>query len=172
MNKAHFILVSLLFIIMFIFAFSCKKSENVDEQWYLSGADSLIIVNEIILLTDNWAKSNSNMNTNEATQFWDSSPQMIFIENAEKFANRDSVYSVLKSWFIPTLESFDVKWNHRDILPLSKNTAHFFGNFSFHAKYNSGEILNGNSFFTGLLLKKNNKWKMYRGHESYKMLNE
>lgn len=172
MKKTHFILVSSLIIVMSIFSFSCKQSENPDEHWYLSGADSLITANEIVLLTDNWAESNSSRNANEAIQFWDSSPQMIFIENAEKLANRDSVYSLLKSWYIPGLESFNVKWNHRDILPLSKNTAHFWGNFSFHAKYKSGEKLNGNSFFTGLLLKRNNKWTMYRSHESYKILSE
>lgn len=70
------------------------------------------------------------------------------------------------------MESAQVKWESRDILPLSRRVTHLVGQFSFHAKYKSGEVVRIRSYFTGLLVKKDLGWRMYRGHESYKALTD
>jgi ketosteroid isomerase-like protein len=166
--KAKFYLIALMIISSQLMIFtSCKKTGVPNQTWHLTGADSVTIVNEVLAATDAFAAASRKMDADEEIQFWDSSQQMMFAENGKQLANRDSIYSSMKGWYTPALDSVEFKWEVRNILPISQKVAHLFGRFYFRAKFKSGEIIVVRPYDTWLLIKKDNSWKIIHGHESY-----
>jgi hypothetical protein len=94
-------------------------------------------------------------------------PELMFAENGDYFANRDSIYSFLKSFYSSTT-SMDVQWKQRVIIPLSLNSASLAGYFHAEAKFKVGDPFSINSMFTGVFVRKDNKWVLIHGQESYK----
>lgn len=166
--RTKFYLIALMIICSQLVIFtSCKETSVPVQTWHLTGADSAMIVNEVLVATDVFAAASRKMDADEEIQFWDSSQQMMFAENGRQFANRDSIYASMKGWYTPALDSVEFKWEERNILPISQKVAHLFGRFYFRAKFKSGETIVVRPYDTWLLIKKDNSWKIIRGHESY-----
>jgi uncharacterized protein YchJ len=62
----------------------------------------------------------------------------------------------------------NVEWMQRVVVPLSLNAATMSGIFHFKATFKSGEIFEGTVMFTGVFVRKNNKWVLIHGQESLK----
>jgi hypothetical protein len=167
MRTKFYFIAGMIICAQLVIFISCKETRVSDQTWHLTGADSVLIVNEVLAATDGFAAASRKMNADEEIKFWDSSQQMMFAENGMQFANRDSIYAGIKGWYTPALDSVDFRWEARNILPISQKVAHFFGRFYFRAKFKSGETIVARPYDTWLLIKKDNSWKIFRGHESY-----
>jgi len=151
-------------ILSVIVIFSTCTSKTTSD---LANQEKLTITNGIMDLTTNWANANNSMDADKAIEFWDSSEDLMYAENGEFFPNRDSIYSFLKRFYQSTT-SMEVKWGKRVVIPLSRNAASMSGYFHAKALFKSGDKFEVNSMFTGVFIKKNNKWALIQGHESYK----
>jgi hypothetical protein len=167
--KTTNLLAGLFIIILFGFFQSCMnnkpKTGNYSDD--LSAESKSAITNEIIDLTTNWANAHISMNADEAIELWDSTADLMFAENGFFFANIDSIYSYLKGFYSST-KSMDLQWQKRVVIPLSLNAATMSGYFHFKAVFKDESTFEGNSMFTGVFVKKNNKWILIHGHESVK----
>lgn len=156
-------------IILIAVTTSCKNDEqkigNYSED--LSIESKVAITNEIMDLTTNWVNAHNNMDADKAAELWDSSSDLMFAENGMFFANWDSIYTYLKN-FYTTTTSMDVEWKQRVVVPLSMNSACMSGYFHAIAKFKSGDSFDINSMFTGVFVRKDNKWVLIHGHESVK----
>ena len=163
------LLLELFLIIILGFSQSCvnnnQKIGNYSDD--LSAESKSVITNEIMDLTTNWADANKNMDADKAIELWDSSTELMFAENGMFFPNRDSLYAYLKGFYASTT-SMDLQWQKRVVVPLSLNAASMSGYFHFKAIFKTGDIFEGNSMFTGVFVRKNNKWILIHGHESVK----
>jgi hypothetical protein len=156
-------------IILIAVTSSCKNDEqkigNYSED--LSLESKVAITNEIMDLTTNWVNAHNIMDADKAAELWDSSSDLMFAENGMFFANWDSIYTYLKN-FYTTTTSMDVEWKQRVVVPLSMNSACMSGYFHAIAKFKSGDSFDINSMFTGVFVRKDNKWVLIHGHESVK----
>lgn len=125
------------------------------------------VTKDIMVLTTNWINANIDMDADKAIEFWDNSPDLMFAENGAFFSDRDSIYSYIKGFYQST-SSMNVEWKQRVVVPLSLNAASMAGVFHFKATFKSGEIFEGTSMFTGVFVRKNNKWALIHGQESLK----
>ena len=161
--------LGLLFVLILGFFGSCKNNRQNTGNYSddLSPESKSAITNEITDLTTNWANAHINMDADKAIELWDSTDDLMFAENGIFFANRDSIYSYLKGFYLST-KSMDVQWQKRVVIPLSQNAATMSGYFHFKAIFKDESSFEGNSMFTGVFVKKNNKWVLIHGHESFK----
>jgi len=168
MKNFNYFLRILLAIVMTI-AVSCTNTElntgNYSDN--LSPEIKTVITNEIMKLTTDWVNAHNSMDADKATELWDSSSDLMFAENGEFFANRDSIYVFLKN-FYSTTASMNVEWKQRVVVPLSANSACMSGYFHAIAKFKSGDSFDINSMFTGVFVRKENRWVLIHGHESFK----
>lgn len=125
------------------------------------------VTKDIMELTTNWVNANINMDAGKAIELWDNSPDLMFAENGVFFLNRDSIYSYITGFYQSTT-SMNAEWKQRVVVPLSLNAASMSGYFYFKATFKSGEIFEGTVMFTGVFVRKNNKWALIHGHESLK----
>ena len=159
------------FLIVMIFGSieSCtsnkQKAGNYSDD--LSPESKSTITSEIMDLTTIWANAHISMDADKAIELWDSTDDLMFAENGVFFANRDSIYSYLKGFYLST-KSMDVQWQKRVVIPLSQNAATMSGYFHFKAIFKDESSFEGNSMFTGVFVKKNIKWVLIHGHESFK----
>lgn len=167
MKPAPLIIVAIVSALLLTFA-SCQKAEKVSHTWYLTGPDSASVVKEILAATDAFADASRKMDADKEIQLWDSSPQMMFAENGMQYANRDSIYSAMKGWYKQS-DAVELRWEERNILPLSPRAAHLFGRFYIRLKLKSDAIVEATVIDTWLLVKQDDNWKIMRGHESYKL---
>ncbi len=163
------ILTGLFILLVFLTCTSCKNNDQKIGIYSndLSADSKTAITNEIMDLTTNWANAHSSMDPDKAIELWDSSTDLMFAENGEFFPNRDSIYSFLKSFYNSTI-SMDLQWKQRVVVPLSLNSASMAGYFHAIAKFKEGDPYEINSMFTGVFVRKNNKWVLIQGQESYK----
>ena len=147
---------------------SCQKTDRANDMWYLTGIDSTTVVKEVLAATDAWAEANIKMDADKSADFFDSSSLMMFAENGAQYANWDSLRSAIRAWYAQPLDSVECKWQERSVLPLSQKAADLFGRLYFRAQFKSGASYESKSFQTWLLIKQDGKWKILRGHESYK----
>jgi hypothetical protein len=158
MNMKKLLLLSIVVI------FSTCTTKTLPD---LTDQEKQTITNSIMDLTTNWAIANNNMNADKAIEFWDSSSELMYAENGKFFPNRDTIYSFIKS-FYQSAKSIEIKWEQRVVIPLSINAASMSGYFHVKAVFKSGDTFEANSMFTGVFVKKNTKWVLIHGHESYK----
>jgi len=125
------------------------------------------VTKDIMKLTTSWANANINMDAGKAIELWDNSPDLMFAENGAFFPDRDSIYSYIHGFYQSTT-SMKVEWKQRVVVPLSLNAATMSGFFHFKATFKSGEIFEGTVMFTGVFVRKNNKWVLIHGQESLK----
>ena len=153
------------YLLIFIFASSCNyESEVIPMDCCLSSEDSLLIVNEIIETTDAYAMANNRMDAEECAEFWDSSSDFVFAETGVEYPNWDSLYNDIKRWYSQPLDSVQLHWIERSIIPLNQNAAKLYGKISFKARYESGEIFESRATVGVLLERKNEKWKTTIGY--------
>ena len=168
MKDLNYFLCFLVVIVMTIIV-SCTETElntgNYSDD--LSPESKTAISNEILELTTNWVNAHNSMDADKASELWDSSSDLMFAENGVFFANRDSIYAFLKI-FYTTTTSMNVEWKQRVVVPLSLNSACMSGYFHAIAKFKSGDSFDINSIFTGVFVRKENKWVLIHGHESFK----
>jgi hypothetical protein len=141
--------------------------KNKSNSFELNAEEKQMITNEIMDLSTNWINSSQDLDAGKAVEFWDPSPDLMFAENGAFFPNRDSIYDYLNNT-MPTLKSLDANWGKRVIIPLSYNSASMAGQFHFKMSFKTGEVVEGNSMFTGVFIKKENTWRLVHGHESFK----
>jgi hypothetical protein len=163
--------ITLLIITALVLTFpSCQKAERAGEAWHLTGADSAIVVKEVLAAGDAWAEANVKMDAEKSAGFFDSSQQMMLAENGFQYANWDSLHAFMKAWYAQPLDSVECRWEERSVLALSKRAADVFGRLYFRAKFKSGAIYESRPIETWLWIKEDGSWKIMRGHESYKIL--
>ena len=168
MKPAPSIILLIVSALPLIFA-SCQKAERAAETWYLTGADSTSVVKEVLAAGDAWADANVKMDADKSADFFDSSKQMMFAENGFQYANWDSLHAGIKTWYAQPLDSVECRWEERSVLPLSQRAAHVFGRLYFRAKFKSGAVYQSMGIQTWLWIKEDGRWKIMRGHESYKL---
>jgi ketosteroid isomerase-like protein len=149
---------------------SCEKAGRVSETWYLTGADSANVIKEVSAAIDAWADSYAKMDPEKIAQFWDSSPQMMYAENGEKYANWDSIHAAIKGIFTKPVESIEVNFGARAILPLSQRSAHVFMPFDFRLKFKPSRLYQTKGYLSALLVKEAGAWRILVGHESWKQV--
>jgi uncharacterized protein (TIGR02246 family) len=149
-----------LFVILFI---GCTSQEPKP----LTENERATIIDEIMELTTDWANAHNRMDPEKAIEFYDSTGDLMYAENGVFFANRDSIYSFLKGFYAST-KSMDVQWQQRVVIPLSQNAATMSGSFHFKALFKDESSFEGNPMFTGVFVKRNDKWVLIHGHESFK----
>lgn len=168
MKHSIYLIGIVLTFLMFVFA-SCQNHAPVSNNFSddTPPSSKSLIINEILELTKNWADAHNSMNPDKAIELWDSSKDLMFAENGEFFPDRDSIYNYLKEFYKTTI-SMNVEWKDRIVIPLSQNSASMSGNFNAHAVFKAGEVFDINSKFTGVFVRKNGKWVLIHGHESFK----
>jgi hypothetical protein len=157
----------LLITIGFIQSCSDKGQKTGNYQDDLSAEQKTAITNEILDLTTNWVNANDSMSADKAIQLWDSTSDLRFAENGEFFANRDSIYSFLKGFYSNTT-SMEIRWLDREVIPLSMNAATMSGSFHFKAMFRGDGSHEDTVMYTGVFVRKDNKWVLINGHESYR----
>jgi hypothetical protein len=148
----------------------CSSQKESNELWYLTGPDSSAVVAEVIAAIDAWGQANVAANADMAAEFWDSSPQMRFAENGDEYADWTALRSLIREWYSQPIDSIQLTWEKREVLPLSRQTASLYGRLYFRVRFSSGEIYQARSYLTGLFILADGTWKLRQGHESYKVL--
>ncbi|MBN2613459.1 MAG: nuclear transport factor 2 family protein [Bacteroidales bacterium] len=118
--------------------------------------------------TTNWASANSDKDAATVSEFWLQSPDMCHVENGVYFKNFDSISFFLHNFYAHT-DSMNVIWTERTILPLTNDIALMKGFFHFRAVFRSGDVFEGEPAFTGVFVRKEGKWALLQGHESFAM---
>lgn len=164
----------LLFAILLSCSIFCLQSCNTETKNTgtfsddLSASEKEQITSEILALTDDWANAHCQMNADKASELWDNSSDLMFAENGEFFASWKAIHDYLVSFYSSTT-SMNVKWEQRVVIPLSLNSASIAGHFHAYAVFKTGETFDIHSMFTGVFVKKNNKWVLIQGQESFKL---
>jgi len=159
----------LFLLFLLLVAFSCQRqSDKTIQTCCLSSNDSLLIVNELISITDVYAESNSKMDIDKCANFYDSSSDFKCAENGVEYENWDSIYFAIKKFFTQSLESVECVWGERSIIPLTPDAATLYGGISFTAKFKSGQVFLSKGILSGLFLKKEDGWKLTQSHFSTK----
>jgi hypothetical protein len=168
MKTINFVIGFVLLITIGFTQSCCDNDHKIGNyQDNLSAEQKTTITNEILDLTTNWALAHDSMDADKAIELWDSTSDLMFAENGAFFPNRDSIYTFLKGFYSST-KSMDVQWQNRVVVPLSLNAASMSGYFYFKAAFKDEEFFEGNSMFTGVFVKKDNKWVLIHGQESFK----
>jgi hypothetical protein len=169
MKKTQLLLPVILFVSILCFQ-SCKTEtpKVTGTSCELTASEKSQIITEILLLTDNWAIAHNQMNADKASEFWDNSSDLMFAENGEFFKDWNSIHNYLHDFYASTF-LMSLSWTRREIIPLSLNSASLAGRLHIVAHYKSGESFEINSMFTGVFIKKNGKWVLIHGQESFKL---
>lgn len=157
--------------VLLLAIFSCQSGkENGTNDCYISSADSLAIVNEVIASMDAWANASNNLEAEKAAEFWDSSAELIFIENTNEYPNWEAIRDYLIEFYSAEFDSFNLVWTERNIRPLTKNLASVYGRYECSLEFSSGEKIHAIPYFSALMIRVEGKWKVWRGHESYDLI--
>ena len=154
--------------ILCISVWACQSTgkKTLESTSALSLEQKATITDEIMQLTSDWATANIQMNADKSIRLWDDSPDLMFAENGMFFPGRDSIYAYLKE-FYTTTTSMNVEWLQRVVVPLAPDAAVMSGKFHFKATFESGDVYESTSMFTGVFKKKNGRWVIIHGHESF-----
>jgi hypothetical protein len=125
------------------------------------------VINNIMALTDSLAKDLSLMDFENALNKYDTTKDFRYAANGEFFKDFTSWKEYLTGHRMTT-DSLYFEWTKRDIIPLSMKAASLAGSFEFRLKLKSGDTYSGDATFTGLFVRRNDKWVMLHGHESIK----
>ena len=160
---------------LFLFASSllviiaCNRStdSNMSDN-LMTKSDSLLIVNKIIEITDNFANANNKLDAKGILNYGDYyNPDFIYIENTSIHPSGEELEKGVSEFYSAGIDSTSFNWTKRDIIPLSKEYAHLIGEYNFYLKLKTGEVSNFHVFYSGLYKKIDGNWKALRLHESY-----
>jgi len=116
-------------------------------------------------LTDHYAANLCRMEFEKALEMYDASSELMFAENGVFYANRDSLYHYMIN-YRSMEKSYEFQWNQRIVVPISFDAASLAGSFSLKIILKTGDILLDREVFTGVFVRKNNKWVLIHGQES------
>ena len=158
-------------ILILIFLFSCQtKIGNNDIESTLTSSDSTNIIDGVITATELFAEANNNLDGKKVTEFWQSSPNFKFIEKPNIYQNWDTIYKYTMEFYDMPIDSINLEWKEREIIPLTKEFAYFYGKYELFIRFTPGEIMHGIPFYTALMVKENDQWKVLQGHESFVLI--
>jgi hypothetical protein len=167
-----------LFGITILFSTACKNNVTSNSpNCVLSESDSLDVIKKVLEITDEFANANNRLDYDRLVACWAyTHPDFIAIENLD-FLNPSGLYERVKAFYTNTeLDTTNLKWIKRQIVPVSLTSAHIYGEYEIFFKYKSNDKTRlyeeGNyyAYYSAILSKIDGKWKILRFHESYKMV--
>lgn len=166
MKKLNFIyMLSALFLALL----SCNTNSKSDiAENSLTESDSTLIVNKIMEATDMFANANNKLDTEGILNFWHyNNPDFIIFENTTIHPTGEELEKGVIEFYAAGIDSTNLNWTKREVLPLSKEFAHLIGEYNFYLKLKSGEVMNYHVFYSALFKEIDGEWKALRVHESY-----
>ena len=164
-NRVLFILIAL----EFLFAAGCKKGTEPANTNNISTEDSIKAAQEIDSVINGYTQAHNEMNAGKAADFFINSPEMLVLENGERYADWATLAKFIKD-FYSTTASAKVTWTDKKILVLSPASSIMTGKFTFESISKDKKKYASSGWATILLIKQNNQWKFQQYHESYKIL--
>lgn len=161
-----------------LLGFACKNNlTSNNPACVLSKLDSLIVINKVLKITDEFADANNKSDYDKLINCWAyNHPDFIAIENLD-FIQPDGIYERVKKFYTSTdLDTTNLKWVRREIIPLSRTSAHIYGEYEISFKYKSSDDKKpydeGKYFvnYSALFSEIDGVWKVLRFHESYKQI--
>lgn len=160
-------IILLAFIILFVV---CCKEENENTNYFnLTTEDSLKTAQEIDEVTNSYTQAHNEMNAEKAADYFINSPEMIVLENGERYADWATLAKFIKD-FYSTTASANVIWIDKKILVLTKVSGVMNSKYTFESISKDKKKFATSGWATILLIKQNNQWKFHQYHESYKVL--
>lgn len=145
-----------------------SKNSDATSSLSLSSQTQAQIVNKVIEATDKFKKANSQLDSDGVLNYWDfNNPNFIFVENTDIHPSGQEFQNLVKQLFSEGIESTHITWKKRDILPLSKTSAHLYGEYDFYVKLKSGKVWNCSNLYSALFTEIDGNWKAVRVHETY-----
>jgi len=96
----------------------------------------------------------------------------IVVENTIIHPSGEILSNAVHEFYIAGIDSTFLSWKKRNIIPLSKDCAHLYGEYDFYLKLKTGEIMDYHLLYSALFKEINGNWKALRVHESYKIEGE
>lgn len=148
---------------------SCQTTEmNNHEGGRLSSTDSLKIIEGVNEALDLYADANNTLDGERITGFWSQSSDLVFIVGNYEYTDWNSIYQACIDFYSSPIDSTNLEWISRNIVPLSRDCASVYGKYKMFLRIPSGEvIMNIAPYFTAVMVKEGEQWKVLRGHESY-----
>lgn len=163
MKKLFIIILPVLIILS-----SCKNDKVFNSSSFeLTSEDSIMVINQVMKATDMFANSNNNLDYNQMMEYWAfKHSDFIGVENLD-FIKPNGLYDRVKNFYTTGLDSTNLHWVKRNIIPLSKTFAHLYGEYEIYLEYKSGNAENYYIYYSALLIQDDETWKALRIHESY-----
>jgi len=135
----------------------------------LTESDSIQIVNKVIEATDLFANANNKLDTKGILNFWHYyNPDFIIVENTTIHLPGEELEKGVADFYSVGIDSTNLNWTKREVLPLSKEYAHLIGEYNFYLKLKTGEeMMNYHIYYSALFKEIGGEWKALRVHESY-----
>lgn len=154
---------------------SCSEPQETKEEneptniLKLTTEDSLKTVQEIDVIINGYTQAHNEMNPEKAADYFINSPEMIVLENGERYADWATLAKFIKD-FYSTTASANVVWTEKKILVLTKVSGVMNSKYTFESISKDKKKFATTGWATILLIKQNNQWKFHQYHESYKVL--
>ena len=158
----------LLLISLSVTLLCCWGGFSEDRSCTLTKSDSLKIIQEIFEITNIFAKSNNELDVKSMVKCWHfENPDFIGVENT-LFVNSEGLYERLANFYKTRVDSTNITWMKRDIIPLSSVSAHLYGEYELYIKGKDGQEKNTYVYYSALFTKIEGIWGVLRIQESYK----
>ena len=160
--------LTVILIFTLTLSYSCINTLSEVKNELLTSSDSLEIIKGVTAALDLYADANNTLDGERISKFWSKSPNMIFIVDTDIYSDWNVLYDVCLEFYSVPIDSTNMNWIKRSIIPLSNNYASVYGRYEMFLRMESGEVLlNVIPHFTAIMVKEDNMWKVLRGHESY-----
>ena len=163
-------------IVILVFGIACQNSVTTNNPYcVLTKSDSLTVIKKVLEITDDFAEANNKFDYERLVECWAyDHPNFIAIENLD-LIKPDGLYERVKTFYTNTeLETTNLEWKKREIIPLSKSSAHMYGEYEIFFKYKNKEgvkLYDEGIYYvnySALITETDGIWKVIRFHESYK----
>lgn len=162
---------SILAIISIAFV-SCNPTANSKNSAdILTPTDSLKIIQEVIQSTDGWANACNTLEVDKIMAYYMDSPELIYINNGNKISGYEQLYKAGSGFYSQPFDSTSLFWIERNIMPVTNKTVHLCGLYKFYFKDSSGNKIQGTTSVSALMIKDEGTWKVLRGQDEDKMIN-
>lgn len=143
---------------------SCSTSTG---DRVISEAESKRIEKEIIEATDAFALAHDRIDVKAIQDFWHyDDPRWVAVEN-NVMVPAEYLKDMISDFYSERVDSVNMNWVTRDILPLTPVKAHLYGEFNLYMKYRSGDETRLYIHISALMKDMNGSWGAIRVHESY-----
>ena len=147
---------------------SCdQKSSNETIEYVLTEADSIKVIEQVLAASDQFAYSNNNLDVKSMMEYWHyKDPRFIGVENTD-FVPSDGLYERVSNFYAVGVDTTNITWVKREIIPITPKFAHLYGEYKFYMKQKSGEERRNYIYYSALLAEINGTWGALRIQESY-----